>query len=55
MVSGLLALLDDVVALAKVAAASLDGAAVQAVKASGKAAGVVIDDTSRTLIADRWT
>ena len=48
MVSGLLALLDDVVALAKVAAASLDGAAAQAVKASGKAAGVVIDDTAVT-------
>ena len=48
MVSGLLALLDDVVALAKVAAASLDDAAAQAVKASGKAAGVVIDDTAVT-------
>ena len=48
MVSGLLALLDDVVALAKVAAASLDDAAGQAVKASGKAAGVVIDDTAVT-------
>src|SRR6476469_2798674 len=48
MVSGLLALLDDVVALAKVAAASLDGTAAQAVKASGKAAGVVIDDAAVT-------
>ena len=48
MVSGLLALLDDVVALAKVAAASLDDVAGQAVKASGKAAGVVIDDTAVT-------
>ena len=48
MVSGLLALLDDVVAFAKVAAASLDDAAGQAVKASGKAAGVVIDDTAVT-------
>ena len=48
MVSGLLALLDDVVALAKVAAASLDDAVGQAVKASGKAAGVVIDDTAVT-------
>jgi uncharacterized protein len=35
MVSGLLALLDDVVALAKVAAASLDDVAGQVVKASG--------------------
>ena len=48
MVSGLLALLDDVAALAKVAAASLDDAAAQAVKVSGKAAGVVIDDTAVT-------
>jgi predicted DNA repair protein MutK len=48
MVSGLLALLDDVVALAEVAAASLEPAAAQVVKASGKAAGVVIDDTAVT-------
>ena len=48
MISGLLALLDDVVALAKVAAASLDDVAGQAVKANGKAAGVVIDDTAVT-------
>jgi predicted DNA repair protein MutK len=48
MASGLLALLDDVVALAKVAAASLDDAASQAVKVTGKAAGVVIDDTAVT-------
>jgi predicted DNA repair protein MutK len=48
MASGLLALLDDVVALAKVAAASLDDVAAQAVKASGKAAGVVIDDAAVT-------
>ena len=47
-VSGLLAVLDDVVALAKVAAASLDDVAGQVVKASGKAAGVVIDDTAVT-------
>jgi predicted DNA repair protein MutK len=46
--SGLLALLDDIAALAKVAAASLDDAAAQAVKASGKAAGIVIDDTAVT-------
>ena len=48
MGSGLLGLLDDVVALAKVAAASLDDAAAQAVKASGAAAGVVIDDAAVT-------
>ena len=48
LASGLLALLDDVVALAKVAAASLDDAATQTVKASAKAAGVVIDDAAVT-------
>jgi predicted DNA repair protein MutK len=45
---GLIALLDDVAALAKVAAASLDDAAGQAAKAGAKAAGVVIDDTAVT-------
>ncbi len=48
MSSGLLALLDDVVALAKVAAASLDDAATQAVQAGTKAAGIVVDDTAVT-------
>jgi len=48
MSSGLLALLDDIAALAKVAAASLDDAAAQAMKAGGKAAGIVIDDTAVT-------
>jgi predicted DNA repair protein MutK len=46
--SGLLALLDDVVALAKVAAATLDDAAAQASKAGAKAAGIVIDDAAVT-------
>lgn len=46
--SGLLALLDDVAALTKLAAATLDDAASQAVKASAKAAGVVIDDAAVT-------
>lgn len=45
---GLIALLDDVAALAKVAAASLDDIAGQAAKAGAKAAGVVIDDTAVT-------
>ncbi|CAN1515052.1 Inner membrane protein YedI [Rhabdaerophilaceae bacterium] len=45
---GLIALLDDVVALAKVAAASLDDVASQAAQAGGKAAGVVIDDAAVT-------
>lgn len=48
MSSGLLALLDDVAAIAKVAAASLDDAATQATAASTKAAGIVIDDTAVT-------
>ena len=46
MASGLLALLDDVVALAKVAAASFDDVATQTAQASAKAAGVVIDDAA---------
>jgi predicted DNA repair protein MutK len=45
---GLLALLDDVAALAKVAAASIDDVAAQAAKAGVKAAGVVIDDAAVT-------
>lgn len=52
MSSGLLALLDDVAAIAKMAAASLDDAASQvgaaSGKAIGKAAGIVIDDTAVT-------
>jgi len=46
--SGLLALLDDVVALTKVAAATLDDTAAQAVKVGAKAAGVVVDDAAVT-------
>ncbi len=46
--SGLLALLDDVAALAKVAAASIDDIAGAAAKAGTKAAGVVIDDAAVT-------
>ena len=45
---GLIALLDDVAALAKVAAASIDDVAGQAAKAGVKAAGVVIDDAAVT-------
>lgn len=48
MSGGLLALLDDVVALTKLTAATLDDAAAQAVKVSAKAAGVVIDDAAVT-------
>jgi predicted DNA repair protein MutK len=45
---GLIALLDDIAALAKMAAASLDDIAGQAAKAGAKAAGVVIDDAAVT-------
>jgi predicted DNA repair protein MutK len=48
MATGLIALLDDVAAIAKVAAASLDDTVAAAGKASAKAAGVVIDDTAVT-------
>ena len=46
--SGLLALLDDVAAISKVAAASVDDIAGAAAKAGAKAAGVVIDDAAVT-------
>lgn len=46
--SGLLALLDDVAAIAKVAATSVDDIAAAAAKAGGKTAGVVIDDAAVT-------
>lgn len=59
MTTGLIALLDDIAALTKLAAASLDDAAAQAAKAGSKAAGIVIDDAAVTpryvvgLAADR--
>ena len=46
--SGLLALLDDVAAIAKLAAAQADDVAAQAAKAGSKAAGVVVDDAAVT-------
>jgi predicted DNA repair protein MutK len=46
--TGLIALLDDVAAIAKVAAASLDDTMTQAAQAGAKAAGVVIDDAAVT-------
>lgn len=46
--SGLLALLDDVAAIAKLAANSIDDVAAHAAKASTKSAGVVIDDAAVT-------
>jgi predicted DNA repair protein MutK len=45
---GLIALLDDLAAIAKVAAANLDDVASQAAKVGAKAAGVVIDDAAVT-------
>jgi len=45
---GLFALLDDVAALAKLAAASVDDVGAAAGRASAKAAGVVVDDTAVT-------
>lgn len=48
MPGGLVALLDDIAALAKLAGASLDDVAGAAGRAGTKAAGVVIDDTAVT-------
>ncbi len=48
MAGGLIGLLDDVAALAKLAAASIDDVGVAAGRASAKAAGVVVDDTAVT-------
>lgn len=48
MAGGLIALLDDVAALVKLSAASLDDVAAGASKAGAKAAGVVIDDAAVT-------
>lgn len=46
--SGLIALLDDVAAISKVAAASIDDVTGMATKAGAKAAGAVIDDAAVT-------
>lgn len=48
MASGLLALLDDVAALVKVSAASLDDISTQVAKTTGKVSGIVIDDAAVT-------
>ena len=48
MAGGLAALLDDIAALAKLAAASIDDVGAAAGRASAKAAGVVVDDTAVT-------
>ena len=48
MASGLVALLDDISALVKVSAASLDDVPAQVTKTTGKVSGIVIDDTAVT-------
>lgn len=48
MSGGLFALLDDIAALARLAAASVDDVAAAAGRASAKSAGVVVDDTAVT-------
>ena len=48
MPSGLIALLDDVATIAKIAAASVDDVGLAVGKAGSKAVGVVIDDTAVT-------
>ncbi|WP_374468397.1 DUF808 domain-containing protein [Phenylobacterium sp.] len=48
MASGLVALLDDVAGIAKLAAASVDDVGAAAGKAGSKAVGVVVDDTAVT-------
>src|SRR3954467_12066676 len=48
MPSGLVALLDDIAGITKLAAASLDDVGAAAGKAGSKAIGVVVDDTAVT-------
>lgn len=48
MPSGLVALLDDVAAITKLAAASLDDIGAATAKAGSKAIGIVVDDTAVT-------
>ncbi|MDN5724662.1 MAG: DUF808 domain-containing protein [Propionibacteriales bacterium] len=48
MAGGLAALLDDIAAMARLAAASMDDVAAASLKASSKAAGVVVDDAAVT-------
>ena len=48
MASGLVALLDDITALVKVSAATLDDVPAQVAKTTGKVSGIVIDDTAVT-------
>lgn len=48
MASGFFALLDDISALVKASAASLDDVPAQVVKTTGKVSGIVVDDTAVT-------
>ena len=48
MASGILALLDDVAAIAKLASTSIDDIGAAAMRAGSKSAGVVIDDAAVT-------
>ena len=48
MASGFFALLDDISALVKASAASLDDVPMQVAKTTGKVSGIVIDDTAVT-------
>ena len=48
MAGGLLALLDDIAALVKVTAATLDDIPAQVAKTGAKVTGVVVDDTAVT-------
>src|SRR4051812_46909640 len=48
MASGFFALLDDIAALVKASAASLDDVPTQIAKTSGKVSGIVIDDSAVT-------
>lgn len=48
MATGILALLDDVAALVKITAATLDDVPAQVAKTSGKVSGIVIDDAAVT-------
>ena len=50
-IGGLIGLLDDIAALAKLTAASLDDVSAAAGRATAKAAGVVVDDTAVTGVA----
>ena len=53
-IGGLIGLLDDIAALAKLSAASLDDVSAAAGRATVKAAGVVVDDAAVWLLMQWW-